>query len=144
MSRRSPWPVVGVGAVVWKDDGLLLIKRGKPPMEGSWSLPGGHQEPGETVAAAVEREIREETGVAIRIVGLAGVVDLIAREGKDLLYHYTVIDLVAEWVAGEAKAASDAEAVAWVKPDALEPYALSAQVRQIIALAEDKRRSAAA
>jgi ADP-ribose pyrophosphatase YjhB (NUDIX family) len=140
--NEKKMPVVGVGAVVWKGDAVLLIRRGHPPRQGSWSLPGGHQEWGETVHQAVEREVREEAGVGIRIFDLAEVVDLIGRDGQDIRFHYTVIDLVAEWVDGEAVAGDDAEAVAWVGPTQLDDYVLTEAVRRVIRRAAEKRRQA--
>lgn len=128
-------PVVGVGAVVWKDGKVLLIRRGRPPRQGSWSLPGGRQELGETVFQTAEREIREETGVDIRILDVAGVVDVIDRDGDQIRYHYTVIDVVALWVAGTAVAGDDAMAVAWVEPDRLGDYEATEAVRRVVAVA---------
>lgn len=134
-------PVVGVGAVVWKDDRILLIRRGHPPRQGSWSLPGGRQKLGETVDEAALREIREETGVAIRILDIAGVVDLIEWVDGAIDYHYTVIDVVAEWTAGEAVAGDDAAAVTWATLDDLPTYELTPKMLEIIALAALKRRT---
>jgi ADP-ribose pyrophosphatase YjhB (NUDIX family) len=140
MSHLCPWPVVGVGAVVWKGDRLLLVRRGRPPRQGAWSLPGGRQEPGETIHQACIREIREEAGIAIRILGLADVVDVIDRDdSQELLFHYTIVDMVAEWVAGEAVAGDDADAVAWVAAEELEDYGLPAAQRDVIAAAVGKR-----
>jgi ADP-ribose pyrophosphatase YjhB (NUDIX family) len=145
MSSQAPYPplptspVVGVGAVIWKGDRFLLIQRGHQPGLGTWSFPGGRQELGETVYQAVEREIREETGLTIRILDIVTVVDLIHRDGDAIRYHYTVIDVVAEWVAGEAVASSDAAAVAWVTPDGIEPYGVTDAVRKVIGLAAERR-----
>lgn len=135
-------PVVGVGAVVWKDGRLLLIRRGQPPRQGSWSLPGGRQELGETVQQTAVREVLEETGVTIRILDLAAVVDLIHHEGAVLQYHYTVIDFVAEWTGGEAVAGDDAAAVRWVTPAELDGYDLTPEMHRVIAIAADKLRGA--
>lgn len=134
-------PVVGVGAVVWRDEHILLIRRGTPPRQGAWSLPGGHQELGETVYAAAEREIREETGVEIRILDIAAVVDLIHsdEEGR-IVWHYTVIDVVADWVAGEARAGDDAAEVAWVELSELPRYQPTEAVMEVVAAARRKRR----
>ncbi len=71
MSREYPeWPVVGVGVVVLGAEGVLMIRRGKPPRQGQWSLPGGAQKLGETVFDTARRETREETGLAVRCVGV--------------------------------------------------------------------------
>lgn len=127
-------PRVAVGAVIWKDGQILLIKRGHPPNAGAWSLPGGRQEPGETVSAALTREIAEETGIAIRILDVLAVVDLMERSGDKLLYHYTVIDLLAEWVAGEIRAGDDAADARWADPDRLEEFALTPEIHRVVAL----------
>ena len=141
MSGKQTAPIVGVGAVVWKDDRLLLIRRGRNPRKGSWSLPGGRQELGETVNQAAAREIREETGIEIRILDTLAVIDLIDRDGEAIAHHYTVIDVQAEWVAGEARAGDDAEAVAWVRPDQLDGYDLTEKLREVIAASARLRKA---
>ena len=115
MSRTYPnLPIVGVGAVVWKDDKVLLIKRGTPPAKGSWSIPGGGQELGETVKQAVAREVKEETGLEIEVTHLIDVVDIITPDTDDNIeHHYTLIDYRCEWTGGEPVAGSDAADVRW-------------------------------
>jgi ADP-ribose pyrophosphatase YjhB (NUDIX family) len=134
-------PVVGVGAVVWKDDRFLLIRRGHAPRKGSWSLPGGRQELGETVQQAAIREVQEETGVLIRVLDLVAIVDLIDGEGSNPHYHYTVIDVQAEWITGDAVAGDDAEAVVWADPRRLDDFQLSEAMHRVIALSVEKRKS---
>ena len=96
---------------------MLLIRRAKPPRQGEWSLPGGLQKLGETVFEAARREVMEETGVVIRPLAVVDVVDLIERDRDDrrVRYHYTLIDVLAAWVAGEAVAAGDAADVLWAR-----------------------------
>lgn len=95
-------PIVGVGALVWRDDQILLVKRGKPPAQGEWSLPGGGQELGETVEETARREVREETGCEIGDLTFLGVFDSIERDEKgEVLYHFTLVDFETDWVAGE-------------------------------------------
>lgn len=133
-------PVLAVGVIVWKDEKVLLIRRGTAPRKGFWSLPGGRQEWGETVYQAGAREIREETGVEIRIIDTAAVVDLIDRAADGAVaYHYTVIDLVAEWVSGEAVAGDDAAQVAWAARDELAGYKLTPKTYEVIEIARQKR-----
>lgn len=143
MSRLSPWPVVAVGAIVWKEDRFLLIRRGRPPRQGGWSIPGGRQEAGETVHEAVHREIREEAGIDIEILGVAAVVDLIDRDGPEISHHYTVIDMLAEWRAGEARAGDDAMDTAWVTLDEIAAFDLPELQVDVITQAARQRRSAA-
>jgi len=139
--RRYPdRPFIGVGAVVFKEESVLLIQRGRPPRQGSWSLPGGLQEVGETVFAAAAREVLEETGLTIRVIELVEVVDSITRdpEGRTQ-YHYTLVDVRAEWRAGEAVAADDAEGVSWAPLDALNSYDLWSETERVIQLAAAQR-----
>ena len=88
MKRHYPdQPIVGVGAVVFRDDEVLLVRRGKEPANGEWSLPGGAVEVGETLEEALRRELREETGIEVEILGLSAVLERIFpdAEGKDQL-----------------------------------------------------------
>lgn len=140
LERPVERPVVGVGVVVWKDGKVLLIRRGKSPMRGRWSLPGGRQELGETVREAAVREVREETGLEIRLGELLDVVDTMRRdENGAVTLQYTLVDFDAEWAAGEPAAASDAEHAEWADPDALAPYNLWSETLRIIALSREWR-----
>lgn len=133
-------PLVGVGVVVFKDDRVLLVRRGKPPREGQWSLPGGRQRLGERVAEAARREVAEEAGLVVEIGPLVDVVDSITRDDTGAVqYHYTLVDLLAEWRSGEAVAGHDAAEVAWADPKDLAPYGLWKETERIIALAMQKR-----
>ena len=116
MDRRYPErPYVGVGVVVLRRDQVLLAQRGKQPRRGQWSLPGGMQEVGETLHEAARREVMEETGVEIEIVGLIDVIDTIRRDADGRVeLHYTLIDYAALWRGGEARAGDDAMGVKWV------------------------------
>jgi len=103
-------PVPAVGVVCLRDDQVLLIRRGRPPRLGEWSLPGGRIEPGERAVEAALRELREETGVQARILGLVDVVDGVF---PDIGAHYVLIDYAAVWLAGEPTAGDDAAAAAF-------------------------------
>jgi 8-oxo-dGTP diphosphatase len=107
-------PKVGVGVVVWRGKQVLLIRRGKQPGYGQWSLPGGSQELGETLFEAAAREVMEETGVTVAPLGILTAVDNIVR-GDDgaVQFHYTIIDVAADWVAGEPVASDDAMDAKW-------------------------------
>jgi ADP-ribose pyrophosphatase YjhB (NUDIX family) len=144
MAREYPQtPVVGVGVVVWRADQVLLIKRGRPPRQHEWSLPGGRQELGETVADAAQREVYEETGIVVEIRDVVAVVDLIDRDADgQVRFHYTLIDLLAEWRAGEPVAADDAAAIAWATLDQLDQYQLWHETERVIRLAAERRKAA--
>lgn len=107
---------VGVGAVVFRGDDVLLIRRGKPPFQGRWSIPGGRVHYGETVKQAVVREVREETGVEIEIVGLLDVFDGLpatggpAQANDGFTRHMVMIDYICRWRGGEPVAGDDATA----------------------------------
>lgn len=111
----SPQPVPCVGVVCLKGDQVLLIRRGKPPRMGEWSLPGGRIEPGERAVDAALRELREETGVEAEILGLVDVIDgLFPEHGR----HYVLIDYAARWVAGDPVAGDDAAEAAFMPMEA--------------------------
>lgn len=137
-SARPPLspPVPAVGVVCLRDDEVLLIRRGKPPRLGEWSLPGGRIEPGERAMDAALRELAEETGVAARITGLIDVVDGIFAEAG---LHYVLIDYAAEWVAGEPVAGDDALEARFVPLDQVEALIDWSETRRIIALAAAQR-----
>lgn len=129
-------PFVGIGIVVIKDDHVLLCRRGKPPGVGSWTLPGGAQDLGETCEAAARRELAEETGLAVGDLHFCAHVDTIRRDDNGRIrFHYTILDFAARWVEGEPIAGSDVSEVQWARMDALEPYDLWREAHRIIAIA---------
>ncbi len=132
-------PVVGVGVVVWKGNDVLLIRRGKPPRKGSWSLPGGRQNLGETTRETAVREVAEETGTHIQVGTLLDVIDSITQEPGGDLFHYTLVDFDADWVAGDLVAGDDADDAIWADADDLGPYALWSETVRIIALSRSRR-----
>ncbi len=107
-------PVPAVGLVCFRDDDVLLIRRGRSPREGEWSLPGGRIEPGETIRQAALRELLEETGVVAELLGLVDVVDAIFPEAGQ---HYVLIDFLAIWRGGDPKAGDDAAAAVFMPFD---------------------------
>ncbi len=134
-------PLVGVGAVVLNGDDVLLIRRAKQPRRGQWSLPGGAQKIGETLLDAIRREVREEAGIAVRVLGLIDVVDSITRDAEgQVAYHYTLVDFAAEWQGGELQAGGDADAARWVPPARLASYELWSETLRVIGLAQDRYR----
>ncbi len=126
-----PW--VGVGVVVTKGPQVLMIRRGKPPRQGQWSLPGGVQELGETVRETAVREVLEETGIEIALGPLADVVDSVTRDADGrVLHHYTLVDFAATWVAGEPRAGDDAQDARWFSLAELEAETLWPETLRLI------------
>ena len=135
-------PYVGVGVVVLRGDEVLLAQRGKWPRKFTWSIPGGAQEIGETVQDAALREVREETGLEIEIVGLIDVVDSIQRDDAGRVqFHYTLVDFVAEWRSGEAVAGDDVAGIRWARLDSLAECGLRPVTHEIILRGEAIRRA---
>ena len=141
-SREFPErPLVGVGGVVISDGRVLLIRRGGPPLEGQWSIPGGMLEVGETLLAGVRRELLEETGIDVRVGELIEVFERINldTEGK-ARYHFVVLDYLCEAVRGEARAGSDVIDVAWATPEELKKYSLTETATRVILKAFEMAR----
>ncbi len=141
MTRLYPdRPVVGVGAVVWRNDRVLLLRRGNPPRQGQWSLPGGAQQLGETLREAVAREVREETGLELTDLRLLTTVDLVDRDPDGRVrYHYTLVDFTAEAPLGEPVAGDDAVDVAWFATGKLAGLGLWTETLRIIEDAARRR-----
>lgn len=134
MAPEPKQPVVGVGAVVIWEGRVLLIRRGKEPLRGRWLVPGGTVELGETLEEAVVREIREETGVEVVPRELLTVIDRIDRKDGRVLHHYVIVDYRCEYLGGEPRAGSDAEAVALVSEADLLEYDLPPRALEVVLL----------
>ncbi|MGA9866373.1 MAG: NUDIX hydrolase [Acetobacteraceae bacterium] len=129
-------PIVGIGIVVLKGEHVLLVRRGKPPGIGSWTLPGGGQELGETAQEAARRELLEETALHVGPLTLAAQVDSIRRDQAGRIqYHYTILDFAARWEVGEPIAGSDVTEAVWARLDALEGFDLWSEAHRVIAIA---------
>ena len=120
--RRYPKrPLVGVGAIIFKRDRILMAQRGKQPLQGWWSLPGGALELGESLHTAVCREVLEETGLVVRPVKLFEVFERIIRDSAGAPeYHYILIDYVCRVTGGHLRPGDDVCAVEWVRRRELE------------------------
>ena len=120
MTREYPdAPRVGVGAVVLHEGRVLLVRRGRAPALGLWSVPGGLVELGETTVDAARREVEEETGLDVRIAGLVGVLDRVTRDADGRVrYHWVLVDYLAYPQSNDSiTAGSDAAEVRWVTID---------------------------
>ncbi len=136
-ARTRPAPNAAVGVVCLKGRHVLLIRRGRPPLKGAWSLPGGRIEWGERACDAALRELREKTGVEAEMLGLLDVVDgLFSGADGAVAAHYVLVDYAAVWMAGEPTAGDDAAAAAFYPLDRLDDLGLWAETVRIIRLAE--------
>ena len=127
-------PSLAVGAVVFRAGQVLLVERGNPPARGTWAIPGGRVRLGESLQAAAEREILEETGVVIRAGEPAFVFDVIDRDQNGAVrFHYVIVDLNAEYVDGEPLPGDDAAAARWVDEFELTRLAVNPATRRLLA-----------
>jgi 8-oxo-dGTP diphosphatase len=132
-------PTPGAGLVCFRGADVLLVRRGKEPLKGRWSLPGGRIEWGERAADAALRELKEETGCTAELIGLIDVVDaMITNSGAETdpapapWAHYVLIDYAARWVSGEPSAGDDADEARFFSPDALQQLGLWSETLRII------------
>lgn len=126
-------PLVAVGAVVFKEDKVLLILRAKPPAENHWTIPGGSVELGETLQEAAEREIWEETGLTIQAGAPVYTFDVIERDSKGaILFHYVIVDLAADYVSGELRPGDDAIDVCWASFRDVKSLKVSTATRKLL------------
>jgi 8-oxo-dGTP diphosphatase len=140
--RRYPKrPLVGVGAIIFNRDRILMAQRGKQPLEGWWSLPGGALEIGESLQDAVCREVLEETGLVVRPVKLFEVFERIMRDTAGVPeYHYVLIDYVCRVTGGELRPGDDVCRVEWVRRRDLAGLQITEGTLQVIERAFRKRR----
>jgi 8-oxo-dGTP diphosphatase len=127
-------PVLAVAAVIWNDQReVLLIRRTKEPRKGQWSLPGGKVEFGESIEDAARREVLEETGLTVALLGVAGIAETILDASAGAAdVHFVLIDYSARVVSGEAKAASDAADATWFTQEAIKDLPLWDETKRII------------
>jgi len=151
-SREFPErPVVGVGGVIVDRDRTVLIRRGTEPLLGQWSIPGGTIETGETLEEAVRRELREETGLEVRVLELIELFDRIypqdgavVQDKKKPRYHYVIADYLCDLVGGEARAGSDVTDLAFAREDELGKFHLTEKATSVLKKAFAMSRARAA
>ena len=140
--RRYPKrPIVGVGALIFDRGRILMAQRGKTPLKGWWSLPGGALEIGESLDFAVRREVREETGLEIEPLGVFEIFERIMRDESGAAeYHYVLIDYICRVSGGTLCAGDDVCRVEWVKPEGLKDLQITEGTLGVIEKAFRKRR----
>jgi 8-oxo-dGTP diphosphatase len=140
--RRYPKrPLVGVGALIFRRDRILMAQRGKEPLKGWWSLPGGALELGESLEDAVCREVLEETGLEVVPVKLFEVFERIMRDASGALeYHYVLIDYVCRVAGGKLIPGDDVSAVEWVRRRDLPSFQITEGTLAVIEKAFEQRR----
>ena len=143
-SRQYPdRPFVGVGAVIVSDGKVLLVKRGREPLAGQWSLPGGAVEVGETLEECLVRELREETGLEVEVGPVIEVFDRITHDTDGRVeYHFVLVDYLCWAIGGELRPASDVDDAMYVAPDGLVRYSLTTKAHQVIERALELARDA--
>ncbi len=133
MRKYPERPIVGVGAVILDRGRVLLIKRAHEPLKGEWSLPGGAVDVGETLTAALAREVLEETGLEVAVGPVVEVLDSIRLDADSRVeYHFVIVDYRCRVLAGRAIAGSDAAELEWVGTDDLERYRLTDVAMKVI------------
>jgi ADP-ribose pyrophosphatase YjhB (NUDIX family) len=136
-SRRFPArPLLGVGALVFHEGRVLLVERGKPPLEGFWSLPGGLVEAGERLEDAVAREVLEETGLRVNAEAMATVFERIMPGENETAghpeYHYVLVDFYCKVLGGDLHAGDDSRRAEWFELPALADLPMTAGTREVI------------
>lgn len=133
-SRRYPQrPILGVGALIIRDDEIVLVERGREPLKGEWSLPGGVVEVGERLEEAARREVMEETSLDVEPVAVVEIFERIMSDGEQRPeYHYVLIDYLCEVRGGELRAGDDVSRAEWVRQGDLERYTLTAGTLPVI------------
>ena len=135
LTQRTEYPSVpraAVGAVVFHKTRVLLVRRGKPPAEGVWAIPGGSVMLGETLQAAAEREIYEETGIRILAGDPVLAFDVVKTENGRVRFHYVIVDLSANYIDGEPKPGDDALEARWVSGHDLERLRVNPATRRLL------------
>jgi 8-oxo-dGTP diphosphatase len=135
-------PLVGVGGVVVAENRVLLIRRGSPPLEGEWSIPGGMLELGESLREAVGRELEEETGLEVRVHDLIEAFDRVTMDADGKCrYHFVILDYLCERISGEARANSDVVDVAWAREEELDRFSLTPTATRVVKRAFEMARA---
>jgi len=126
-------PLLGVGAVIVRNEQVLVVRRANPPLKGEWSIPGGLVETGETTREALVREIREETGLTVEPVEFIEVFERILHDADSRVqYHFVVIDYLCRIISGESCPGSDVSEMRWATFDDLQILGITPETRGVI------------
>jgi 8-oxo-dGTP diphosphatase len=116
-------PRIGVGALIFRDDHILLVQRGHEPNKGKWTIPGGLVELGESLEQAVHRELLEECGITARLLDRLNVFEYIQHDDNARVkYHYIIVDYLAEYLKGKLQAGSDIDQASWIAIDEVQSF----------------------
>ncbi len=127
------YPQIGVGAIVIKNNKILLVKRKNPPAKGLWAIPGGRLEFGESLKEACRREVLEETGIQIKVGELFYSFEVIERNSNnEIVFHYVILDFSAEYISGNAMAGDDALDVGWFSPVQLNKIKINPYTKRLL------------
>jgi 8-oxo-dGTP diphosphatase len=141
-SETREGPTIGVGGVVIQDERVVLIRRGTEPLKGHWSIPGGRLEWGETLVEGVRRELREETGLEVRVGELIEAFERIFRDAAGRpRYHFVILDFLCEAERGQPRPGGDVTEVAVVAEDELARYQLTEAATRVIRKAFEMART---
>jgi 8-oxo-dGTP diphosphatase len=130
MPAIPPHPQLAVSAAIFRDDKILLVRRARSPAKGFYSLPGGRVEFGETLHAALHREVDEETALKIEIIGLAGWREVVP--GATGGGHYLIMSFAARWKAGEVVLNDELDDFRWLEPDAIGDLKVTGGLSEVI------------
>jgi ADP-ribose pyrophosphatase YjhB (NUDIX family) len=131
--RYPPRPVLGVGALILDSGWVLLVERGKEPLAGYWSLPGGAVETGERLEDALAREVLEETGLRVTVDSIATVFERIMPDASGACeYHYVLVDFYCTITSGEPRPGDDSARVEWFAIESLAGLRMTEGTRQVI------------
>ena len=136
-------PFLAVSAAIVRDGKILVVRRARAPAHGLYTLPGGVVEVGETLMEAVVREVREETGMTVEPVALAGFREALARDAQDRVErHFVILCFAARWQAGEPVLNEELDEARWIDPAELAGLKTTAGLAEIVAAAFDRLKAA--
>ena len=142
MTNRRTYPaapILAVSAAIIRDGKVLIVRRARPPAAGLYTLPGGVVEAGETLEAAVAREVLEETSMTIAPVALAGFRETIARDGDERVErHFVILCFASRWLGGEPVLNEELSEARWIDPAELANLSTTPGLAEIVEAAFDR------